>query len=629
MASIEEAKDIIKSTPISSIVNFYHPISKKGANYEGICPFHGDSHPSLKINDSKGIYKCFACGAAGDSIKFVQDKLSLDFVDAIKDIASNLGIDIEEKQKGPKNPKYDMALRVLQAASKLYKKIGQDLNPKHFQDFLKNRKLNEESLQNFQLGYAPGNNALLSYLQSIPESDQKMAMQVASELGLIRPSKNGHGHYDFYRDRIMFPIWDHGGKVRGYSSRAVLPDQVPKYLNSGESFIFDKKNILYGFNLAKKAIREEDSVLIVEGNMDVIMLHQYGFKNSIATMGVALSTSAGRLLSNMTQNIYLAMDSDPAGIKAMTRINEDFLSFGISPKYIDFSPAKDPDEFLNEFGRLELCKRIEEAPSFLDFLIKSTIPEQIPESTEKKLEILQQVFKIVAPLEASLLAIEKVTQCAKSLSLRSSNEDIQNEYKKFLKKDNKTHKKFEHKQLAHPAAQPMDPFPPQENQELPPPHLRGEQEIATKPVSKVEQLLLESLLTHPECVLNDQMTEILDKIQHFEVKRIVQWLKKIYLEIDETEYALFVKDKMEESLPGDVKQILATSLFSFKNLKLDKKVIDKMLFDFIKKLDEQELKKQRNELRQKQLQATTDEEGLEILAKIQKIEQTLLDIRNK
>ncbi len=626
MASIEEAKDIIKNTSISTIISFYHPITKKGANFEAICPFHGDSHPSLKINDSKGIYKCFACGAAGDSIKFVQDKLNLDFIEAIKDIAKNLGIDIEEK-KFNKNPKYEMGLRVLQAASKLYRKVASEHHPEHFMEFLKKRNLTQESVDDFQIGYAPSNNALMHYLGSIPDKEKEMAMAVAKELGLIRDSKRGQGHYDFYRDRIMFPVWDHTAKVRGFSSRAVLPNQKPKYLNSGESFIFDKGNILYGFNLAKSHIRDKDAVIVVEGNMDVISLHQFGFKNSVATQGVALSQSSVRLLSNMTENIYLGMDSDNAGIIAMTRINSDFLSAGIIPKYIDYSPSKDPDEFLNQFGRLELQKRIEEAPTFLDFLIQKEIPESIPASTDQKLRILEKVFHILKPLGAGLLANEKVIQVAKSLGLRSSDEDIINEFKSFLaqQKQNSFPKSSYTSQKPQPEMAVNEPI----LEEKAPDIAIDSSQIRTNLITKAERILLETLLSHPECVLAQQMTEILDKIQHFEVKRIVQWLRKIYLEIDESEYPLFVQEKMKETLPDEIKKILASSLFNYRGHKLDQKVIEKMLGDLNKKLDESQLKNERDELRKKQLHALSDEEGLAILNEIQQIESKLLALRNK
>ncbi len=625
MASIEEAKDLIKATPISSVISFYHPITKRGANFEGICPFHGDSHPSLKINDGKGIYKCFACGAAGDSIRFVQDKLNVSFIEAIKDIASNLGVNIEEQKKN-KNPKYEMGLRVLQAANKLYKKIALESKPQAYKDFCQKRNLNEDSQNNFQIGFATGSNALVSYLNSIPNSDKEMAIKSAKEIGLIRDSKHGGGHYDFYRDRIMFPIWDHSGKVRGFSSRATKEDQVPKYLNSGESFIFDKGNILYGFNLAKNHIRDLDSVMIVEGNMDVIMLHQFGFKNSVATMGVSLSSSSIKLLKNMTENFYLAMDSDNAGIKAMTRINEELLENNIIAKYISFAPMKDPDEFLNEYGRIELQKRIEDAPTFLDFLIANEIPEQIPGSTENKLSLLKNVFQILRPLGSNLMATEKVITVAKSLGLKSSNDDILQEYKNYLAQGG----------VSTPPANQGQSFNPNplENDAQHIPY--EEEDLANKvhfdsalPILNSERTVLLTLIEQPECILANQMTEILDKIQHFEVKRIVQWLKKIYLEIDETDFPLFVREKMKEALPEEIRKILIEGLNKYSNIKLDSKVIDKTMADLSIKLDEGVLLQQIEQLQKKHSEVSSDEEGLIILNEVQQLRSKLNAIRNK
>ncbi|MBT4791118.1 MAG: DNA primase [Halobacteriovoraceae bacterium] len=628
MASIDEAKQIIKDTPISTVISYYHSIDKKGANFQGICPFHGDSHPSLVINDAKGIYKCFACGAAGDSIKFVTDKLNLNFIEAIKDIAGNIGVTIEEQFSKEKNPKYEMAIRVLQVTSKLYKKYATDSKPQNFINFLKHRNLNEESVTNFQIGYAPKNNGLTHYLATISESDQKAATSMAKDIGLIRDSKRHQGHYDFYRDRVIFPIWDHSGKVRGFSSRAVLPDQVPKYLNSGESFIFDKGNILYGFNIAKNHIRQQDSVILVEGNMDVVMLHQYGFKNSVATMGVGLSQNSIRLLNNMTKNTFLAMDSDPAGIKAMTKINQAFIEQGVIPKFIDFTPCKDPDEFLNEFGRLKLQEKIDHAKSFIDYLIASEIPESIPESTEKKLAILNKVFEILTPLGSNLMASEKAINCAKALGLKSSHEDVIFEYKSFLT-DKTSSRHTNHSKVKAPLAPPQDHMEPPHDFHDVPFMPDDAQQTETIPISKTEQVLLETIITHPECILTDQITEILDKIQHFEVKRIVLWLKEIYLEIDEAEYSLFLKAKMREALPEEINSILASSLFNYTNKKLEKGIANKTLQDLNKRLDEDLLKSQRNALRAKQLNANTDDEGLEVLKEIQQIEEQLLAFRNK
>jgi DNA primase len=314
------------------------------------------------------------------------------------------------------------------------------------------------------------------------------------------------------------------------------------------------------------------------------------------------------------------------------------LALDINPKFVNFTPAKDPDEFLNEFGRLELQKRIENAPSFIDYLSKLEIPESIPESTEKKLAILKNVFSILKPLGSNLMANEKVIQTAKSLGLKSSTEDILSEYKSYISKNEaQTHKVYPKKSKpSNNQSTDIQQEAPPEYMDAPPindenfyPVENDSTQIDTNDVSNPEKLLLETLLTHPECILTDQITEILDKIQHFEVKRIVQWLKKIYLEIDEAEYSLFVQEKMKEAIPEQIKNIIASSLFNHSNLKLDEEIIEKTLKDLINRLDVGLLITERNALREKQLLADSDEDGLTILKDIQQIELKLLALRNK
>ena len=617
MASIEEAKEIIKSTSISTIVNFYHPISKRGANYEGLCPFHSDSNPSLKINDDKGIYKCFVCGAAGDSIKFVQDKLNLDFKEAIFEIASQLSISVEENKK--KDPKFETALKVLNAGNRIYRKYSSEASPKEFLNFLKERNISEQTAEEFQIGYAPAHNIVTNYLTALPTKDKTFAISVAENLGIIRKSKNSQGHYDFFRKRVTFPIWDHSGKVRGFSTRVIDPEHKPKYLNSGESFVFDKGNILYGFHFAKKHIREMDSVIIVEGNMDVIMLHQFGFKNSVATQGVALSQASIKLLSNMTKNIYLAMDSDNAGMQAMKKINHEFLQIQIIPKFISFEPAKDPDEYLNQFGRLELQKLIDNAPSFVDHLIAKTIPSEIPQSTDKKLEVLTNIFQIISSMGSNLMATERVTQCAKALNLKSSNDDIINEYKQFLNSKTVSHKTAPKNVNA---AQPDDSIKVTERIVKP-------LIIQTQDIPKVQKLTLETLLMHPECLESNQITEMLDFIDHFEVKRIVNWLREIYSEIDEADYTIFLRQKLEETLPDQIAIIIKKSITYFDSSKLENKVKNKIINDLVINLKIDSLKKQRSLLRDKQRVSQSDDESLGIISEVQEIEKQLIELKNK
>lgn len=623
MASVDEAVDIIRETPISSIINFYHPIRKKGSNYEGVCPFHGDKHPSMKVNDQKKIYKCFACGAGGDAIKFSMDFQNLSFIDAVKDIASKLGIHIDEMVKKNKNPKFEMGLRVLTAANKLYKKYAIETNPELYKNFIKQRNLNEQSIKDFEIGFAPGNNVLLNYLSSINNEEEKnFALQTAMSIGLIRESNNSSGHYDFYRERVIFPIWDHSGNVRGFSSRAVKENQKPKYLNSGESFIFDKGNTLYGFKLAKKNIRESDVVLIAEGNMDVVVLHQYGFSYSVGTMGVSLSENSVKLLSNMTKNIVLGMDSDNAGIKAMERISESFFKAGIIPKFLDYSPAKDPDDFLQEFGRLELIKRIDEAPSCLDFRINQIINEKNPNTLHQKLDTLNSIFAIVAPLKENLFATEKIIETAKKLQLNSSSEDIINNYKEFLSNINN----IEKRQNSFKAKNTPEEAPPQKFRK------EVEQQVPSLeenllPISITEAQTLEKILIHPQLVLSDKISEILDFIGNNEVKRIITWLKKIYLEIDESDYEYLLKKQLELGFDSKINDVITSALFKFEKLQLEQKIEEKLIKDLSLKLHSDQLVAKRQSLKQSLKSASNESASLEILREIQAVETQLRKIK--
>lgn len=612
MASIEEAKNIIKDTPISGVINFYHSISKKGQNYVGICPFHADTKPSMSVNDQKGLYKCFACGAGGDAIKFVQDLQNLNFIESVKDIAGKLGLVIEEQHKKKENPKIDMGLRVLSVANKIYKKISNEVSPSTYLNFLKHRNLNESSVENFSIGYAPGNNALIKYLESIKDSkDRDFALNVAKEMGIVREGKDNRGDYDFFRDRVVFPIWDHFGKVRGFSSRAVLENQKPKYLNSGESFIFDKGNILYGHHIAKSHIREKNQAILVEGNMDTVVMHQFGFNNTVGTMGTAFSENNAKILGNITKNIYLAMDNDDAGFQGMIRANEHFMKIGILPKILNFSPEKDPDDFLNRQGRLELLERLENAPSFLDFYIEKIIPSSIPESVDQKLEILHQVFDAIKTMEDNLIAIEKVIWVGQKLGLKSTNDDISKAYRDFISKFKDNSQRFS-KKIALKTNIVTESSKKMNDLSLIAKRASKKKEALTK----AQEHVVKELIIHPECLEYEEIAEILDFIGNNEVKRLIKWLKDMYLEIDDSDYVNVLKTKLEDDISESLKSSLTEGLFKYAPTKLNEKVITKLLIDLKLNLQKEEFKIKRAELVVKQKNAKDKEESEDILKQI-------------
>lgn len=620
--AFEELKDRIKDSPISLVISHYITLNKRGATLEAICPFHADTKPSLKVNDGKGMYKCFACGAGGDAITFVKEYKKLEFVDALREIAGVLGLPFEEQKEKKKSPKIEMALRVLNASVKLYKKVAAQ-NPPAYTEFLEKRKLDNESVEKFQIGYSPGNNALFNYLDSIPGADGDFARSVSKEIGIIRYNENRDSHYDFYRDRVMFPIHDHGGQIRGYSSRAVHPDQNPKYLNSGESFIFNKGAILFGYYFGKNAIRQNDRVIIVEGNMDVIMMHQYGFHECVGTMGTALSEHSVRLLGNMTKNIYLGMDSDAAGKKAMHRINADFMAHGILPKYVTFEPHKDPDEFLLHEGRLALLERIEKAPIYLDVLIQELFSEKIPDAIDQKIALMRQIEELVSPLKENLSATERVVNAAKILGMKSDASAILENYKDFLSRQ----KEKTHTVTERPKLEVTEEILEQEAEEARNLHNSITSQVLLPP-TKSEKVFIREILCHPEFLTHLNADEFLATIGHDEVKRLIQWLVKIYLEIDDAEYVSIVQEELQYGgYSRDIVDVGTEALFNYGN-KLNEKVIQRMLKDYHLMLRMDQLKIRRKDLVAKQKSSPTQLEVDLILSEISKLDKEILNLKN-
>ena len=620
--SFEQLKDRIRETPISSSISQYMSLTKKGANLEGLCPFHPDSKPSLKVNDAKGMFKCFVCGAGGDAITFVKDFTKVEFVDALKDIAGKLGLPFEEYQKEKKkNPRTEMAFRVLNASVKLYKRVSTQ-NPEHYTSFIEKRKLNEDSVEKFHIGYAPGNNALIKYLESIPEPDRDFAQQTAMDLGLVKYNEARDSYYDFYRERVMFPIHDHYGQIRGYSSRAVLVDQIPKYLNSGESFAFDKGSILFGYYFGKNHVRQLDQVIIVEGNMDVIMMHQFGFHQTVGTMGTALSDHSIRLLSNMTKNVFLGLDSDAAGKKAMHKINADFMHLGILPKHLSFDPAKDPDEFLLSEGRLALIERQEKAPILLDVLILEAIPEKISENLEEKLKALQRVFELLAPLKEHLAATERVVTVAKTLGLKSDSGTILQQYREYLSRQ---------KEKAYPTHEKAKIVTSEEEIEIEE-HKQHQERVTnvqeSGPLSKSEKVFIREIVCHPEFLTHPNRDEFLAYIGHNEVKRLFQWLVKIYFEIDEAEYVPIVQDELQAGgYSKEIKDIATDALFNYGN-KYNEKVVQRMLKDYKVMLRMDQLRNKRRALVERQKTSHTQNEVDHLMVEISNLDKEISNLKN-
>lgn len=622
-----QLRDLIKQSPISMVVGHFIPLKRSGSGLVGLCPFHADSKPSMTVNDKLGLFRCWACNTGGDHLEFVKLYRKIDFIEALRECAKILSLSDEElNREKKKNPRLELAFRVLNFATRHYASFAAQ-NPMHFQVFSEKRGLSPESITKFQIGYAPGNNLLLHSFDKIDEGQREAAKQIARELNLIKVSENGGRQYDFYRDRVVFPIHDHAGQVRGFSCRAVLPDQNPKFLNSSESFVFHKASIMFGYFLAKSAIRQKDQAIVVEGNMDAVMMHQYGFTNTVGTMGIALSEPSQKLLVNMTKNIVLAMDSDAAGMKAMTTINASFMNLGVLPRYVNFEPAKDPDDFLRhpDLGSWKLMERIEQAPRFIDVLLEKTIPAPIPETIDRKLQVLNEIFGLLAPLKDHLEATERVIASAKRLQLRTDETSLIEQYKQSLKGSEGPRREAR----VQPQATETKADDATEVEDI--------QELAsTEPLMKVEsgpmlaaeKLLLKTLVTHPECLNQPQLHEILAYTSHFEVKELILWLVKIYLEIDEQEYVSILSDEVfSERYGQEIKNIVAEALELYKFEALNEKVIVRLMQDLKVRMQLEQMKQKRREYTERQKQSQTQEEVIFYMQEITRIDRELQELK--
>lgn len=610
--ALDELKARIKDAPISAIVAHYVPLVKKGTSLVAKCPFHNDKNPSMHVSDSKGLFRCFACNTGGDAITFVEKFRRVEFIEALQDISKILGLNFDDYQnKRERSPKEAMGHKVLNKTMQLYRKIATSNGAEAFSNFLDKRKLKSETATEFSVGIVVGNSPLTHYLQTIKDQKERdLATSVAIELNLLKRDEKDQHLYDAFRDRVMFPIWDQMGQVVGFGGRALDNNHHAKYLNSRESFLFNKKNILYGFHLAKAHIRERNAVFIVEGYMDQIAMYQAGFKNTIAIMGVGLSPHMITMLKNLTQNIYLALDNDDAGMLAMQRLSPLFLEQDLIPFHLSFAPHKDPDEFLTHESALLLTERIEKSPRFIDIELHNLIPKEIPELYDQKLRILHQAFKLLSPLRTNLEATERVIDLSKKLGLKSGPDQIIKNYEAHLKT-------FDEKKVYHPPKEEKLIEAPTERELVP-------ETPKTAPLQKVESQLLSEITMHPELLLHGDIATLLDLVGNNDVKQFVSRLRNIIYEIDDSEYTSVVTNLIAlERLPLEIREVVGASLFRYQETKLNETVVSRLVTDFRRKLEEERLKRRKDELKSLHQNAQSADETNFIMSELLRVEQEL------
>lgn len=338
--------DIKSKVNIVDVISEYLPVEQKGKNYFAICPFHDDHNPSMSISPEKQIYTCFVCGASGNVFNFVANYEKVSFVSAVKKVAQKAGIKLDINVKDdykPKDTKYDKYYKMFDITNKYYQNNIKSVYGKKAIEYLHNRKIDDDVINEFEIGLSMNDNNVSKLLE-------KKGYDVNELIGIGLCGKKDNFIYDIFRNRIMFPLYNLDGKPVGFSGRIYNGEKDSKYVNSKESIIFKKGNLLYNYHRALSHAREKHQIIVVEGFMDVIRLYTIGIKNVVATMGTAITKEHANLLMKLSKNIVLCFDGDKAGEKATISALDALEKIGITPKIIRLEDDLDPDDYIIKKG---------------------------------------------------------------------------------------------------------------------------------------------------------------------------------------------------------------------------------------------------------------------------------------
>ena len=339
------------------------PLKKKGQNYWGCCPFHNEKTPSFSVNEDKGFYHCFGCGEHGDIISFTMKSENINFVEAIKELADMAGIKMPEfKQKTQQQIEdEENYIKITDKACKIYQDLLYQDAGKHALEYIKNRGFNDEMIKKYRIGYAPKSNMISSYFNNTK-------IEKLTATGLVRVGD--YGPYDFFRDKLMFPIFNAHNQIVAFSGRS-LDGSEPKYINTSDTELFHKRQTIFGFNFARDAIHRANRSIVVEGQIDAIQMQNHGFPETVAPLGTALTEDHIAILCKSNRNIVFCFDGDNAGQKAAVRactLVLPFLRETSDVKFAFVTGGKDPDEVLKTSGESAMRKIIDNAIPLIDFL---------------------------------------------------------------------------------------------------------------------------------------------------------------------------------------------------------------------------------------------------------------------
>lgn len=361
----DDIEKLASELDIVKVIGEYIELKKQGISYRGLCPFHEEKTPSFYVTPSKNIYKCFGCGVGGNSIDFYMKHNNLNYIDAIKELSQKYDIAVRTTTRNEFsqeiNKKKEIYTQILEDTLQIFKENIK--SEKEIINYLNNRDINMQFINKYEIGYAKNSwNHLLNELKA-----RRYELVDIIAAGVVKQGEKGA--YDVFRDRVMFPIYSYSGKIIGFGGRTTEENKdIAKYLNSPESEIFKKGNNLYGLIDRGRVIRKNDYAILVEGYMDVISMHIYGFDMTVATLGTSLTENQAKLLKKYTHNIIIAYDMDEAGKKAIERAANILKKHDFNIRVLELEGAKDPDEFLKKYGRDKFIDNIKKSKEIFDFL---------------------------------------------------------------------------------------------------------------------------------------------------------------------------------------------------------------------------------------------------------------------
>jgi DNA primase len=574
--SEEKVSEIRDRSSIQEVVSDYVTLKKTGKNYKGLCPFHSEKTPSFMVNEEKQIFHCFGCGEGGDVFTFLMKAGQFSFPQAVEELAKRYGVQLPSRELSATQNKEMAKREALFHINQIASEYFHDLLTKRREGeegrkYLSQRGISQEVIVEHRLGTSTDRwDGLVQYLQ-----EKKVSLELAWELGLIFPKKR-EGWYDAFRGRILFPIFDLHQRIVGFGGRVIREGQ-PKYLNSPESSIYHKGEVLYGLQVAKRYATEKDCVIIVEGYFDLLTLHQYGLNHSVATLGTALTTQHIRTLKRYTKNLITLFDADQAGVQATLRSLPLFLEEEVAGKTIVLPKGEDPDGFLRKGNLEDFGKRAERAVPLIDFFFERLMKTTDVKSIDGKVSVAKEGVALLGKIPDKIRRDFYTKSLAERLDVKES--FLYEMLRSYPKEPSKVGEDFRKSSMERS-------FP------------------------KSEEIVVRLMVHHPEVIPTISKEGVVKEFESPILQKIAEALEDLYQRKGRLDLPEALAN-FEEDLKGRLCE------FAFQESGLEGGDQGKILQDCIQKIREKRLKKEKGELlkRIKEAEKQQEEKSLVPLLK--------------